>query len=391
MSDIAPREIQWLWRSRIALGKLTLIAGDPGLGKSMLTANMAAHVTTGRDWPDGSPCPKGSVILVSGEDDPADTIRPRLDAAGADANRVHLLESVKDAGRERGFTLGDVLPLAGLLDEIGDCKLVIVDPISAYIAGTDSHNNADMRALLTPLAQMAAGHNVSVTAVSHLNKAQAGNALSRVTGSLAFVAAARAAYIVARDPDDQAKRLLLPIKNNLGNDRTGLSYRIAEELGVPYITWDRSPVTMSADEALAPRIENENQRASRSDAAEFLAGLLKDLPVPVDDIKRDAKDAGYSWSTVRRAKELIGAKSKKSGFEKGGWVWFLPPNAKMLSRADTRLSFFGGVELLREEDAVEGAQSVEDAQGAQGANGREVSTFEECTAAEYRGARDGGA
>jgi hypothetical protein len=366
MSDVQPQQIKWLWRSRIACGKLTLIAGDPGLGKSMLTASLAAHVTTGRKWPDGAECPKGSVIFVSGEDDPGDTIRPRLDMAGADVNRVHLLESVHDAGKARGFNLGDVVPLAGLLDEIDDCLLVVIDPISAYLAGTDSHKNADIRALLTPLAQMAAGRGVSITAVSHLNKSQAGNALGRVTGSLAFVAAARAAYIVARDPQEQTKRLLLPIKNNLGNDRTGLSYRIAEENGIPYVVWDREPVTISADEALAPVVESESQRASRGDAAEFLANMLKDLPAKVDDIKREAKDAGISWATVRRAKELIGAKSKKSGFDKGSWVWFLPPNAKMLSRTDIHLSTFGGVEHLRENDDVEDAQVVEDAQSSHG-------------------------
>jgi hypothetical protein len=272
-----------------------------------------------------------------------------------------------------------------LLDEIDDCLLIIIDPISAYLAGTDSHKNSDIRALLTPLSQLAASRGVAVAAVSHLNKSQAGNALGRVTGSLAFVAAARAAYIVARDQEDQSKRLLLPIKNNLGNDRTGLSYRIAEENGIPYVVWDRDPVMISADEALSPMVENENQRASRGEAADFLMTILKTLPVKVDDIKREAKDAGISWSTVKRAKELIGAKSKKSGFENGAWVWFLAPNAKRTTRADTELVSFGKVGSLRENEGDEGDQPLEGAQSSHG----EVGHLRECTAADYRAARDG--
>jgi putative DNA primase/helicase len=348
MADVQPKQIQWLWAPRIAMGKLSIIAGDPGLGKSMLTTSLAAHVTTARAWPDGSNCPLGSVILVSGEDDPGDTIRPRLDAAGANVSRVHSLECVKDNGRERGFTLADVVPLAGLLDRIGDCKLIVIDPVSAYLAGTDSHKNSDIRALLTPLAQMAAGHGVAIVAVSHLNKSQAGNALSRVTGSLAFVAAARAAYVVARCPDDPARRLVLPIKNNLGNDRTGLAYRIAEDRGVPYVVWEREPVTMTADEALAPM--QDAPRSARDDARDFLTEILSREPVAVDEVRAQGKNAGFTWPTLRRAKDDLGVKSKKGGFGKAEWTWYLPLSKqlapKVLTPADTSLSTYGESEHL---------------------------------------------
>lgn len=384
MSSVAPQSIKWLWPSRIALGKLSICAGDPGLGKSLALTSMAAHVSTARQWPDGSACPSGSVILVSGEDDPGDTIRPRLDAAGADVARVHLLQSVHDQRGERGFNLADVPALGALLETLGDCKLIVIDPVSAYLAGTDSHKNSDIRALLTPLAQMAASHCVAVVAVSHLNKAQAGSALSRVTGSLAFVAAARAAYVVARCPDDPARRLVLPIKNNLGNDRTGLSYRIAEERGVPFVVWDHEPVTVTADEALAPT--QDVPRSARGDAVEFLSGLLSVLPVPVDDIKREAKEAGFSWATVRRAKDEIGAKSKKSGFDKAVWSWYLP---KVLTPVHTQLSTFGKSEHLRGLEGIEDAQkSIEGAQGAHVAHGGESEHLRECSAEEYRARRE---
>ena len=391
MADVEPRAIEWLWRPRIALGKLTIIAGDPGLGKSMLTASIAAHVSVGRNWPDGAHSPSGSVVLVSGEDDPGDTIRPRLDAAGANVQRVHYLSSVKDGGNERGFTLADVDPLSDLLDRLGDCKLIVIDPVSAYLAGTDSHKNADIRALLTPLAQLAANHGVAIVAVSHLNKAQAGNALSRVTGSLAFVAAARAAYVVARDLDDPVRRLVLPIKNNLGNDQTGMAYRIREERGVPYVQWERDPITITADEALAPA--QDSQRSTRSDAADFLTSILGSLPVAVDTIKQEARAAGHSWSTVRRAKDAIGAKSKKSAFGEG-WCWLLPVSrgseSKVPNPGGVELSTFGKSEHLR------GLQSVEGAEGAQDAHPGKLSTFEEiehlgpgCSPNEYSRASEG--
>jgi putative DNA primase/helicase len=361
MSAVAPQPIRWLWPFRIALGKLTIFAGDPGLGKSLLTASIAAHITTAHAWPDGTACPLGSMVLVSGEDDPGDTIRPRLDVAGADVSRVHLLEAVRDHNGIRGFDLSDVPALGALLDRIGDCKLVVIDPVSAYLAGTDSHKNSDIRALLTPLAQMAASHGVAIVAVSHLNKAQAGSALSRVTGSLAFVAAARAAYVVARCPDDPERRLVLPIKNNLGNDRTGLSYRIAEERGIPFVVWDRDPVTVTADQALS--LPTEAPRSTRGDAVEFLTELLSAGPLLVDEIKVEATQAGFSWSTLRRAKDEIGAKSKKAGFDKAGWSWSLP---KVLSPVHTHLSTFGESEHLRGLQAIEGAQGAQPAHGGEG-------------------------
>ena len=295
---------------------------------------LGGALTTGKLWPDGAECPSGSVILVSGEDDPADTIRPRLDAAGADVSRVHYLQSVMDAKGERGFNLSDIIPLAGLLEKLEDGALIVIDPVSAYLAGTDSHKNADMRALLTPLAQMAAAHNVAIVVVSHLNKAQAGSALSRVTGSLALVAAVRAAYAVVKDLDNHGRRLMLPIKNNLGNDRTGMAYLISEVCGVPYVLWEQDPVIMSADEALAP-IADDRQRV-RNDASEFLFEMLSANPMSVDEIKEEANRAGYSWATVRRAKAAIGVQSKKEGFGKTGeWFWHLP---KPLTHADTGMS-----------------------------------------------------
>jgi putative DNA primase/helicase len=213
VSDIAARQVQWLWLGRIPRGKVTMLAGHPGLGKSQLVLAIAAIVTTGGRLPvDGTRAENGSAVILSAEDDAEDTIRPRLDAAGADLARCQVIGAVRDrrnGGCEtrRGFSVLDDLPLlATELAGIGDAALVVIDPITAYLGAIDSHRNAEVRAALAPLAELAAQYRVAVLAVSHLRKSLDGEAILRVSGSLAFVAAARAAYIVTRDPGDATRR-----------------------------------------------------------------------------------------------------------------------------------------------------------------------------------------
>jgi hypothetical protein len=207
-SEIKAEPVAWLWPDRIALGKQTLVAGDPGLGKSQFTTFLTAVVTTGGEWPCGEGrAEQGNVVIFSAEDDAGDTIVPRLMAAGADCSRVQIAEAVTtDDGRgnrsRRMFQLqADLARLEALLSKIGDVRLVIIDPISAYLGGVDTHRNSDVRGVLGLVADMAGRQHVAVVAVSHWNKAGAGSALNRVTGSGAFVAAVRGSYMIARDPD----------------------------------------------------------------------------------------------------------------------------------------------------------------------------------------------
>jgi hypothetical protein len=147
--------------------------------------------------------------------------------------------------------------------------------------------------------------------------------LYRTSGSIAFVAAARAAYVVARDPQDEARRLVLPIKNNLAEDRTGLAYRLRQaENGAPVLLWDDQPVTVSAEEALAP-VVTDDERPERDQAADWLREVLSDGPVSAKDVRRAAEEAGHAWRTVRRAKDGIGVIVEKAEFN-GGWRWSLP-------------------------------------------------------------------
>jgi Bifunctional DNA primase/polymerase, N-terminal/AAA domain len=176
-ADIQTMPLQWLWQGRIALGKLSLIVGDPSVGKSLLTAAMASIVSKGYVWPvDDIASPIGDVILLSAEDDPADTTKPRLEAAEADSKRVHTLQAIRELQEDgtqtqRMFSLKrDLNALEDMLATLPECKLVIVDPISAYLDDTDSHRNAAVRGLLGPLAALASKYKIAIVAIDHLNK-----------------------------------------------------------------------------------------------------------------------------------------------------------------------------------------------------------------------------
>lgn len=327
--DIPAQKLRWLWPGRIPLGKLTLFAGDPGLGKSLVTLDMAARVTCGSEWPDGvaSSGQPGSVIVLSAEDDAADTIRPRLEAAGADLSKVHILQAVRHAKPNGGISLEhfsletDLVALQDAVAALGDVSFIVLDPVSAYLGDTDSHVNARVRGLLAPLAGLACGLGVAVVAVDHLSKSNR-PALYRPNGSIAFVAAARAVWLFARNPDDPAQRLMLPGKQNLGPDQAGLSYTVAEaKPGIAAVTWGGT-VSLSADAVLQP--EADGERSERLEAMDWLREHLSAGPVSAKQIQTDAKRAGFSWSTVRRGKDALGIIPSKNGFE-GGWSWRLPP------------------------------------------------------------------
>lgn len=346
MSDIEAKPISWLWPGRIARGKVSMIAGHPGLGKSQVTAALAAVVTTGGKWPvDRTACDRGSVILLNAEDDAADTIRPRLEAAGADVTRIEIIEAVADGyhadGSEnrRGFNLkADLGALDTLLAARRDVALVVIDPVSAYLSGVETHVNADVRAVLAPLGELAARHGVAIVCVSHLNKAGAnkpgaGDALLRVSGSLAFVAAARAAYIVVRDAENNARRLLLPAKNNVGKDQAGLafsveSYQLPGGIETSRVLWEPEPVTVTADEAMAAPATDEDRTMTDEAVAFLRAALSGGARLLGREIKRDAIDAGISDKALRSARIRLGIKPESEGFGKDrGTYWRLPISA----------------------------------------------------------------
>jgi hypothetical protein len=330
LTEIEAKRLTWLWPPRFPTGKLSTINGDPGLGKSLLTEDITARVSTGAGWPDDpfSQTEAGSVVIVSAEDDAADTIRPRLEAAGADLNRIHVLEGIQENRSakkitKRHFSLQRDLPtIDAMLRKLADVKAMIFDPITAYLDQVDSHKNAEVRGVLAPLAELAQRHSIAIIGVNHLNKGS-GPALHRSMGSVAFIAAVRAAWLVARDKDDADRRLLLPLKNNLAPDQGGLAYRIVtNEGGIPYLKWETAAVNLTADDALRPDDQGDTEKAA---AIDFLRQHLVSGAAPSKDIEQAAKDVGVRWRTLQRAKKALGVHSFREGFGQGAvWKWVLP-------------------------------------------------------------------
>lgn len=333
VADVQAEPISWLWPLRVASGKLTIIAGEPGLGKSQLAVFMAAKVTTGASWPndDGRP-PIGSVVMLSCEDDIADTIRPRLEAAGANLSLVQVIEGVRTgSGQMRGFSITeDLAPLEWALTQARDVKLVIVDPITAYLGGTKTHIAADVRAALAPLQELASRYRVAVVAVSHLNKSSGnGKSINAVTGSVAFVAASRATFLVTKDNGDPARRLFVQVKNNLA-EAPGLAFRIQSKMlpsgiNAAYVEFENGTVSITADEAIGDTSRTDD-RSALDEAKEFLTAELGDGAIPAKDLLNRARDMRISEKTLRRAQKQLGIEPKKAGFQ-GEWVWTLPFNA----------------------------------------------------------------
>ena len=347
VSDIQAKPIRWLWQGRIARGKVSILAGNPGLGKSQITASLAAIVSIGGIWPvDKTRCERGNVVILSAEDDPADTIRPRLEAAEADLSRVNILDGiVRHSDGSRALSLkSDMDKLGATLTEIGNVALVVIDPITAYLGDADSHKNAEIRGLLTPLADLAAKHETAVVCVSHLNKSGGSDAMMRVTGSLAFVAAARAAFLVAKDKENEARRLFLPMKNNIGNDRTGLAFSVqsaqvdsaAGLIDTSRVMWEAEPVTVTADEAM--REHAEGGQTAIDEAAEWLNELLTEEGGKIDrrDALKSAEAMGFKARTVQRARKKMALIVEQSGFGKDKRsVWKLPESPNRANNAQS--------------------------------------------------------
>ena len=372
LSDVEPRQTEWLWSPRIAAGKLTLFAGDPGLGKSQVTIDIAARITTGANWPDDGHAPLGNVIILSAEDGIADTLRPRFEAAGGNLERVQVVTAVtRKEGGQRTFTLqADLDLLADKVRKFGNVNLVIVDPVTSYCGKVDGNSTTDIRAVLAPLAEFAERHRLAVIAVSHPPKSAAGGkALYAVTGSLAWIAAARTAFTIVEDADDHDRRLFLNSKNNLAPLAPGIGYRLVQRLVTgdcvaSHVEWDNMPVTMSADQALAATAGGDAGGISADDATEFLREVLERGEALVDDIESEARAAGLLGATqrighnkaLRNARESLGVISRREGFGPGARYYLrLPgtpcapanPHARPLSERGAHGAHGGGSSLDR--------------------------------------------
>ena len=359
-SDIKPEAVSWLWPGWLALGKMHVLGGAPGTGKTTISMALAATVTTGGRWPDGSRTQAGNVVIWSGEDDPADTLIPRLALSGADLSRVFFVSEVREGNERRSFDPArDMEVLRHKLAEIGQVRLLIVDPIVSAVAG-DSHKNAEVRRSLQPLADLAASMRCALLGITHFSKGTGGrDPVERLTGSLAFGALARVVMVAAKHQadgeDGRTVRLFLRAKSNIGPDDGGFEYdlhqgELKEHPGIfaSAVLWGE-PVEGAARELLATADTTTDQadQTERGEAMEWLRALLSNGPMASKEVKQCASRDGLAWATVRRAQKALGIKPGKTRFD-GGWEWSLPPKV-LIDFEDAQqkeLGTFGDLEQL---------------------------------------------
>lgn len=329
MGDVVAESVEWLWPGRLPIGKLVVLDGDPGCGKSTLTLDLAAHFTTGSVLPDGyQPESSCSVVLLSAEDGPADTIRPRLDAAGADPSRVILFEDVVESDpdnperlRSRMPRIPDDIPHLAAVVERESARLVVVDVLAAYLNGrVDAHRDQDIRGALAPLARMAEATRCCVIAIRHLNKSDGPKALYRGGGSIGIIGAARVGLIAGVDPEDDQRRISAVTKSNLAAVADSLAYRVVDAPGhgCGKIAWE-GITSHHADDLVADRWDEDDAR----DATDVLEQILIGGSRPVTEIIKEMNAAGFSLDQAKRAKKRLGLTSRKIGApgEAQHWEW----------------------------------------------------------------------
>ncbi len=328
-ADITPEPIRWLWNGWLAKGKLHIFAGMAGTGKTTIAIALASTITTGGRFPDGSKCPIGSVLIWSGEDSTADTLVPRLMAAGADLSKVHFVGDTTSNYELRSFDPAtDMQPLMIKSASIPDLAMLIIDPIVNAVAG-DSHKNGEVRRALQPVVDFGEKLNCAVLGITHFSKGGQGkDPLERVTGSLAFGALARVVLATGKiDEGEKSKHIFCRAKSNIGKDDGGFEYDLNEKEVSPGIFSSYASfgdaIEGSARELLAEpdsRFNGNDGSNALDDAKVFLTDLLAGGELPTKSIQVDAKHADISWATVKRAKALLNIKVSKSKLD-GRWYW----------------------------------------------------------------------
>lgn len=308
MSDIQPEEVQWLWYPYIPLGKLTVIQGDPGEGKTTFVLAMIAALTKGEALPEREPLDPVNILYQTAEDGLADTIRPRLDALGADCSRVLVIDESK-----RELSLSDER-IRQAMEETG-AKLLVLDPLQAYLgAEVDMHRANEVRPILKRLGAVAEQMGCAVILIRHLNKMQGQKSGHRGMGSVDFQAAARSVLLVGRTKEDPQLRIVVPDKSSLAPEGESIAFALDPEQGFQW----KGYCAYNAEELLGGSTKQVQTKTMQ--AEETLRNLL-DKPAPAEEILRRITAAGISERTLMTAKKNLGVLSEKRG---GQWFWRLP-------------------------------------------------------------------
>ncbi len=326
-NQITPIPIQWLWSNWLARGKFHVLAGAPGTGKTTLALAIAATLSRGSEWPDGTSSPLGDVVIWSGEDDPADTLVPRLIACGADLSRIHIVHGVLEGDERRSFDPArDVVALRRAVSRRNrSVALLVVDPVVSAVA-SDSNNNGDVRRALQPIVDLGAECGFAALGITHLAKGSVGrDPLERVAGSLAFGALARLVWVAAKvqTANGTEERVLVRVKSNLGPDAGGFSYAVKVVESASHPAMQASCIEWGeAVEGTARDILNDSEQAQQRNETQLneTESWLKELMAEHDGsiesntVLELARKRGFSERTVYRARKRIGVLAKQRGY-----------------------------------------------------------------------------
>ncbi len=347
MSDIESAEQQWLWEGVFPIGELTVIGGCMGIGKSLTTIDLAARVTTGRKWPDGTECKEGSILLMAAEDHLAYTVKPRLEAARADPSRVAAIRGTQHPKNKdilMPFNIQkDGTKIISTLTQMNEkCKVpvraLIIDPIASYMGGSDSGRDTVVREILGFLHNIAVRFDIAIILIMHVKKgAEDAPTLEKLLGSTAFTASARAVWVFCQCPENDDMRYFLPAKNNL-KARTLQGWEIYVYSGINdhgAIKWGKTTTKMADDllfdQGMAPE-------AKRSKAKELIVGILKEGIQRASKVREYVVNQDISEHTCNNAKKELGVRSAKS--TDGEWYWWMdglskpPPGVKKKTETD---------------------------------------------------------
>src|SRR5687768_2286621 len=330
LSQVAPELLRWLSPGRLAAGKITVLDGDPGLGKSTLLCEFAARISRGDPLPGGEAAPPRLVVIMSAEDDLYDTIRPRIDAAGGDPRRVIAFATLPD--NPASGTLGAIPDHVSILEEIiarTEAALLVIDPLVAFLSrGHNANSDQGVRRAFHSLKGLAERTGVAIVAVRHLNKTPGANPLYRGGGSIGIIGAARCGLLLAPDPDDPERRILASTKGNLGRPPPSLAFRLMAAPGshVARVVWDGES-QWTADQLLREAAAGATSRSLLTEAREWLSAALADGPRSAGEILREARGAGIGRDVLYAARKIEGVAIGKERVAGGRWVWSYPASA----------------------------------------------------------------
>jgi hypothetical protein len=328
MRDVELEPLDWLWPGRLLFGKYNLIVGDGGIGKSTLTIDLAARLSRGLPLPDGTQHAPCGTLLVMPEDGAGDTIRPRLENAGADLSRIGLIQTLTDPedGLEMMPTIPDhITNLEDAIDALG-ARLLVIDPLLGCMGdGVNEYRDKEVRRAMAPLISMCERKDVALVCLLHVTKAVSGNAKHRGNASVAFMNLSRSTLYAAADPDIPGCFVLAQSKTNLGPLAPSLRYRLEGcPNGHARVGWEG--VSAHTADSLDAQGGNTEERSELHDAEEFLREVLADGPLLYSGIIKLARGAGIAERTLKRAKATLRVESKKARTQDGQWTWQLPPD-----------------------------------------------------------------